>query len=86
MQEVHNIGPIPRGRWVIGPAFTHPLAGPVCMRLTPEVGTETFGRDGFLMHGDLPGGKREASEGCVVMPRTVREQVAASEDRALVVV
>jgi hypothetical protein len=60
--------------------------GPFVLRLEPEPGTETFSRAGFLIHGDSlahPGG---ASEGCIVMPRDVREKISASSDRRLEVV
>ena len=48
----HNIGPIPPGTYDIGPAFTHPLAGPITMRLTAHAGTNLYGRSGFMIHGD----------------------------------
>lgn len=86
MEAAHNVGPIPVGRYTIGPAFTHPLAGPVTMRLTPDPANNMHGRDGFMMHGGFGPGDYTASEGCIVMPRTIRDAVAASADRVLVVV
>lgn len=89
LQGVPNVGPIPRGSYTIGPpeAVTVPGPhGPFVLRLTPLPGTDTEGRDGFLIHGDStehPGG---ASHGCVILPRLVREQIAASGDTHLVVV
>lgn len=90
-QFIHNQGPIPQGSYSIGPSFTHPLAGPVTMRLTPLPPTDTQGRDGFMMHGDLPPGPDGnstymASEGCVIMPRSARTAVSLSADRILIVV
>jgi hypothetical protein len=86
MQAVHSVGPIPQGRYkIVGPAFTHASAGPFCLRLEPCTGTDTFGRAGFMLHGDTnpPG---NASEGCIVQARPVRERVAASGDDDLLVV
>jgi hypothetical protein len=64
-----GVGPIPLGVWrIVGPPFTHEHAGKSVLRLLPEPGTETFGRDGFLIHGDsvrLPG---SGSQGCVIIP------------------
>ena len=76
MQYVPDVGPIPVGRYQIGPEFTHPKAGPICMRLTPIDGTDTHGRAGFMMHGDNSLGNRSASEGCVIVPRLARIQVS----------
>lgn len=82
-----NKGPIPPGRYVIGPAFTHPRCGPVSMRLVPMEGTDTFGRSGFLLHGpNRTADPTDDSEGCPVLLRNEREQVARSDDRDLVVV
>lgn len=85
-QAVPNIGPIPQGMYDIGPAFTHPTAGPMTMRLKPRPETNTFGRDGFLMHGDTASMDHTASHGCIIMNRTVRATVAVSTDRALQVI
>lgn len=103
MQEIHNVGPIPRGLWSIsGPECTVDLSvsspcpdchgtgwhthGPFVLRLEPQAGTETFGREGFLLHGDSLSHPGAASEGCIVMSRDVREKVAASSCRTLEVV
>ena len=85
MQGVRDVGPIPRGRYTIGPPFdTAPSEhGPHVMRLMPVPGTDTLGRDGFLMHGDNE--KHDASEGCIIMPRGVRDAVSANGDTDLTV-
>jgi hypothetical protein len=88
-QELRGIGPIPVGRYLIGLPFTHPTAGPLVMRLTPFAGTNTFGRDGFLIHGDSKSAPGTASHGCVVMPHDPRAHVAElveHGDRLLTVV
>lgn len=84
MQDRPNVGPIPRGLWQIGAAFDHPTLGPVAMRLAMQKG-ETFGRTAFLLHGDNARRDRSASEGCIILPRIVREAVARSGDRGLLV-
>lgn len=86
MQSVRGVGPVPRGRWKFGEPFFHQHAGPYVMRLTPEPGTETFGRDGFLIHGDsmkLPG---SASHGCIILSRALRMKMWESGDHDLEVV
>ena len=76
-QNVPDVGPIPNTtKYSVGPAFTHPVAGPICMRLTPLDPTATFGRSGFMMHGDNSEGNESASEGCIIMPRATRLLVA----------
>lgn len=35
LEGMQNIGPIPQGRYRIGPQYTHPSKGPVTMALTP---------------------------------------------------
>lgn len=84
-----NGGPIPRGYWIIdAPQFVDKAGpfGPYVLPLRPEIGTETFGRYGFLMHGDSKEHPGEASRGCIVMPRAMREIVAESRDVRLEVV
>ena len=79
-QAVRDVGPIPQGRYNIGPHFDAVVQGPCVMRLTP-VGHDALGRDGFLIHGDNL--THEASTGCIVLPPEIRETIAASEDRDL---
>ena len=87
MQMVHDMGPLPRGRWRFAkPAYTHVTHGPVVMCLIPQDGTETFGRTHFLCHGDSKEQPGTASLGCMVQPRFAREQIAASPDCELEVI
>lgn len=87
MQAVPNVGPIPQGDWtIVGPPVNTPDHGPFVLRLQPAPGTNTFGRSGFLMHGDSIESPGCASHGCVIMPRTVRERVWNSGDTELEVV
>ena len=87
IQNVPNVGPIPQGDWTIaGPPVDTADHGPYVLRLNPAGGTETFGRNGFLMHGDSKEHPGCAAHGCVILPRTVREQVWNSGDRELEVI
>jgi hypothetical protein len=87
MEKVHNLGPIPQGEWtIVGPPINTQEHGPYVLKLEPGAKTTTFGRSGFLMHGDSKKSPGSASQGCVILPRTVREQVWKSGDRDLEVV
>jgi hypothetical protein len=53
------------------------------MDLAPAVGTDTFGRSAFLIHGDNL--THTASHGCIILRREVRVQINQSTDRELIV-
>lgn len=80
------VGPIPRGKWYIGRAQSHPRLGPVAIDLRPDLGTDTFGRSGFFIHGDNARGNKTASKGCIILPRWLREFIAGSGQLTLYVV
>lgn len=84
-QNVKSIGPIPQGSYTIGALFNSPTHGPDSMHLTPDPANDMFGRDCFLMHGDSIAHPGSASQGCIIMPRAIRELVANSGDDRLVV-
>lgn len=89
LQQVHDVGPIPRGFWTIGaPECVNSIGphGPFILPLTPNDGTETFGRSGFLVHGDSIQHSGSASHGCIILNRHVREQIAGSGDNLLKVI
>jgi hypothetical protein len=79
-QAVPNVGPIPQGRYSIGPPFETARQGECVMRLTPA-GHDALGRSGFLIHGDNL--THDASTGCIILPREIRDRIAASPDRDL---
>ena len=84
-QNVADVGPIPQGEWAIGHFFDDPGGkGPIVADLTPAA-AETFGRSGFMVHGDNGAANHTASEGCVILPRGLRQMVMASDDRSLIV-
>src|SRR5882762_4348724 len=65
LENVHDVGPIPRGNYTIQPFFDDTGGkGPIVAHLDPEPGTEVFARSGFMIHGDNSTGNRSASHGC----------------------
>jgi hypothetical protein len=76
-----NVGPIPRGRYIIGPDMGDygNKKAPV-MRLTPD-GHSACGRSGFLIHGDNL--DHTASHGCIIVGRVIRQMIADSPDKEL---
>lgn len=85
MQSVRNTGPIPRGEWKIGPPRDSALRGPFTLPLTPCEGTDTLGRSHFLIHGDSKKRPGFASHGCIILSRTLREEIWESGDHELTV-
>ena len=83
LEFIRNVGPIPAGRYEIGPAHNSPNTGPKTMNLTP-VGHDAYLRTDFRMHGN--NATNNASEGCIIMPPDVRQQVIDSNDTDLIVV
>lgn len=85
-QQQEGVGPIPRGAWTIGDWFNDVGGkGPVVAHLTPAAETETFGRTGFMIHGDNAKLNHTASEGCIVLPNVLRLMMMQSGDRLLIV-
>lgn len=88
LQAVHDVGPIPQGRYGINAPREVPGRGPYVLPLMPFATTDTFGRSGFLCHGDSiehPGAKL-ASHGCVILGRAAREAIWQSGDHELEVI
>jgi RHS repeat-associated protein len=89
-QDKPNVGPIPQGDWKIEPQKDnvtgqgHKL--PASMRLDPSKDTDTFGRSGFLIHGDNSQQNHSASNGCIILDRPTRNQIGGSGDNNLTVV
>jgi hypothetical protein len=84
-ETVPDVGPLPEGTYLIGPGFYNPRTGPLSMRLTQIAGA-SYGRGEFLIHGDNQALNHSASEGCIILPHSVRVVLDASTDRTLVVV
>ena len=85
-EAVHCIGPIPRGRYTIESPVDTRTHGPYVLGLAPDPANEMYGRSAFGIHGDSIVHPGQASEGCIVAPRPIREQVWQSGDRGLEVV
>lgn len=86
LQAAANVGPLPCGFWTIHAPEDTPDHGPFVMRLQPDAETNTFGRSGFLIHGDSREHPGEASHGCIIAARAIREKIWASNDRRLEVI
>ena len=89
LQETRDIGPIPCGGWTLGAPADHPALGPYAIPLAADAMTDTFGRSGFFVHGDLKDAAshpHEASHGCVILPRLIRMAMWTSGDHRLQVV
>lgn len=79
-------GPIPAGLWRIGPPFCSDTHGPFVLPLLPLPGTNTYGRSGFLVHGDSIRAPGTASHGCIIQPHDARVTLWESGERVLEVV
>lgn len=86
MQNVKNVGPIPIGYYTFGEVVLKSHLGPFAIPLLPDRDNQMFGRSAFYMHGDKADPPRSASDGCIIMPRAVREECYSSNDRILRVV
>ena len=86
MQNVENVGPIPQGVYDIGTPRDSERTGPYVFDLTPQSGVDPWGRTDFQIHGDNALGNNSASQGCMILPRNVRNQIGASGDNTLRVV
>ncbi len=81
LQNVRGVGPLPRGRYRIGTPRTSHRTGPFVMDLYPVDATpndtvhDATGRSAFQIHGDSVRNPGEASSGCIILPRAVREQI-----------
>lgn len=86
-QSVHGVGPLPVGRYTIGDPLDPPdHLGPVAMPLTPDAGNEMFGRGSFFIHGESAAHPAMSSDGCIILPRDVRERICDEPDDGLEVV
>lgn len=76
MDHIPNVGPLPKGRYLIGHLHTAETDGkdwighfgPSYIRLTPEPKNEMHGRSGFLVHwdrADRAQHPRSGSDGCI---------------------
>lgn len=85
MEAVHGVGPLPVGRWHIGPwEASHGHLGPVVAALMP-VGFNPHDRSAFFIHGDNLAMNHTASDGCLILSRALRELIRDSHISDLLV-
>lgn len=76
-EHIRNEGPLPFGRYRIGIPFDHRRVGPLAFRLDRVDDGPTFGRSGFLIHGDNRANPGQASSGCIILSRPARDAIVA---------
>jgi Protein of unknown function (DUF2778) len=86
MQGVAGVGPLPQGQYTIGEPHESPHTGPYTMDLTPDPSNNMLGRSVFRIHGAAFEHPELSSEGCIIMPRYVREMIWNSGDHTIEVV
>lgn len=89
------VGPVPRGRYLISNIDPHSSKGRVVMHVNPlpksttYSGTNTFGRNLFLIHGDNPQHIGHSSDGCIVLDYNIRmdihNRIVTTQDNLLIV-
>lgn len=85
MQGKKHIGPLPEGLYELGKLVLESHLGKYAISLVPDESNDMLGRSDFYVHGDTtPSGN--ASEGCIIIPRSYREALWASKDRQVKVV
>ncbi|MEW8693750.1 MAG: RHS repeat-associated core domain-containing protein, partial [Candidatus Thiodiazotropha endolucinida] len=84
LQSQTNTGPIPQGTYDIG--APHSGSGPVTIPLIPDPLNNMYGRNDFAIHGDNSCMCNSASQGCIILPRNIRQQMINSGDYILRVI
>jgi hypothetical protein len=75
MENVRDWGPIPRGRYRIGPPHHNAKYGPKTLDLTP-IGHNALRRTDFKIHGESSEHAGRASIGCIILGPQIRQQIA----------
>jgi hypothetical protein len=86
LQNAKALGPIPQGMWNITNVYDSANVGPYALVLEPQKETNTFERSAFRIHGDNISNPGNASHGCIILPRKIRELIWKSGDKLLKVV
>jgi hypothetical protein len=86
MQDVPRVGPLPQGKYKFGTPVPQSHLGPFAIPLIPSPDNQMFERDDFYCHGDTIDNPGSASEGCIILARTIRNMIAASPDKDLEVI
>lgn len=86
LQMIKGVGPLPCGIYTFGEVVLQSQLGPFAIPLIPDPTNEMYGRGGFYCHGDTMAMDKSASEGCIIMPRLVRNSMYRGTDRKVEVV
>jgi hypothetical protein len=74
-QCIANKGPLPRGWYDIDQGYNHRKLGNPTFNLKQQPGTNMCMRDLFRIHADSAAHPGDASDGCIVCDKAIREQV-----------
>ena len=81
------IGPLPAGMYTMRDPRDSDHLGSYVIDLEPHPGNQMYGRGLFRIHGDnKTPDPNDASNGCIIAPRSVRERCHKEQDRLLKVV
>lgn len=82
LEALRDVGPIPRGPYIVGDPIAVPHHAPPVFPLTPN-GHTAHGRTGFQIHGNNV--QNDASHGCIILDFPIRTAINATlaADRAL---
>jgi hypothetical protein len=87
LQNQHDIGPLPQGRYLMTALIDSPHTGLATIILDPDPANQMFGRAGFRIHGDNASANRTASNGCIIAGHAPdRTQIWNAGDHSLQVV
>jgi hypothetical protein len=86
MESVKMIGPLPKGKYEIGPHYESQQTGPFTIMLITFQDNKMYGRSEFRIHGDSKRNPGTASNGCIIMGRAIREKIYSMDDKILTVI
>lgn len=84
MEDVKNVGPLPKGIYHIGEPYDSLHTGQFTLSLIPDPSNKMYGRSDFKIHGD--NGLGTASEGCICIDRISRIRANGELDKTLKVI
>lgn len=86
LQGVKSVGPLPVGIYTLGDPVLQSHLGPFAIPLVPDSSNIMYNRGDFFIHGDAIDAPGSASEGCVIMPRNIRNNLWCSLDHQIQVI
>jgi hypothetical protein len=78
-------GPLPQHQYKLTTVKDSPRTGPFTIVLEPVGSGDMLGRGDFRIHGDSIKAPGTASDGCIILPRNLREKIWSSGERLLTV-